>query len=188
VRVAWAALTIFGLASFALRLPAYLAHLATLCASSPCAIGQISSDELHTFQQAGISLGSYAILAGAMTIATAVCCFLLAAVLAWRKSDDWLALLVCVWLVIWGSSTVTGAFSFGLSTTQDAVEFPAPLMNTLSIAGIGVVFSLFPNGRFVPRWSFLFTLLFAWMEFNITIFIFWVGYLTIWGRVLDDLI
>ena len=188
VRVAWAALMLSSLGSFALRLPAYLAHLHTLCAAPPCALGQISPDALRTFQQIGFSLGGYALLASAIALATAGCCFLIAAVLTWRRSDDWLALLVALWLVIWGSSTVTGAFSLGLNTTLDAGQFPAPLVNALSISGIAVVFSLFPTGRFVPRWSFLFTILFIWMECSITVFVIWIGDLTTRERVLDVLI
>jgi hypothetical protein len=181
-------LTLSSLGSFALRLPFYLAHLGTLCTAPPCAIGQITPDALRTFQQMGLSLGGYASLSGAIAIATAGCCFLIAAVLTWRRSDDWLALLVALWLVIWGSSTVTGAFSLGLNTTLDAGQFPAPLVNALSISGIAVVFSLFPTGRFVPRWSFLFTILFIWMECRITVVVVWIGDLTAWERVLDVLI
>lgn len=154
VRLACAALLLFSLGSFAVLLPLYFAHLETLCSGHSCAYGQISPDALRTFQQIGLSLGAYAALRGTLTVVLAVLCFAVAAVLLWRKSDDWLALLVALMLVLLGVATVTGTYSLGNNMTLGVARFPAPLVNFLTRVSFFLVFSLFPNGRFVPRWSF----------------------------------
>src|SRR2546429_398384 len=44
-------------------------------------------------------------------------------------------------------------FSLGTYATIQGHQFPAPLVNLLIRFGFFLVFSLFPNGRFVPRWT-----------------------------------
>jgi hypothetical protein len=71
------------------------------------------------------------------------------AIIAWRKSNDWMALLVAFWLVLQGSTTAT----LIVSSSQSSWQWPALLLNNLAFLFLELVFFLFPNGRFVPRWT-----------------------------------
>jgi hypothetical protein len=75
-----------------MRLPAYLAHLNTLCSGPPCVYGQITPAALHALQQLGFSLSGYAALLGILTLLSVGLCLIVAAILSWRKSRDWWAI------------------------------------------------------------------------------------------------
>lgn len=64
-----------------------------------------------------------------------------------------MALLVLSLLVLWPTSMVTGAFSLGTYAALQGSDFPNPLVNLLTRFGFILVFSLFPTGRFVSRWT-----------------------------------
>jgi hypothetical protein len=77
-------------------------------------------------------------------------------VLAWRKSNDWMALLVALMLIMQGADSVTNTVAGSHSIWQ----FPAQLVNFLAFALLFLVFALFPDGRFVPRWTYWFVIAF----------------------------
>jgi signal transduction histidine kinase len=72
----------------------------------------------------------------------------------WRRSDDWMALFVSLFLVI----TVT-IFSTPLMALSYVVGFTSPLgicitlLQLLAMSSFGFFFVLFPDGRFVPGWT-----------------------------------
>ena len=71
----------------------------------------------------------------------------IAVVLAWRRSDDWAVLFIAMMLLL-----------TGLLYTQPAANGPLPIWIIaclFALAEIGQVgfFFLFPDGRFIPRWS-----------------------------------
>jgi hypothetical protein len=141
------------LGTFLVRLPAFMIHVQTACAGSPCAYGQLTYPAAAALQRLGFSLGDYAAFQIALPLLWAVLSLALAALIVWRKSDDWMALLVVMLIVLWPTGTVTGVFSLGTYLTLQGSQFPAPLVNLLIRFGFFLVFSLFPNGRFVSRWT-----------------------------------
>src|SRR5215217_4409217 len=79
--------------------------------------------------------------------------FLLAALLiVWRRSDDWLALLVALMLVVLGvrlpmdTSWISNLLGVGL-------YLPGSLLYELGAFLALLFFLLFPDGKFVPRWT-----------------------------------
>jgi signal transduction histidine kinase len=110
------------------------------------------------------ALGVTADLVAAYTLVTelvfAAGFLAVAAVLVWRRSDDWLALFVALMLVTIGTSLVPTP-----SAMEGVVQglHPAlpPLFRLLTSFGwVAVVplLCLFPDGRFVPPWTRLLTL------------------------------
>jgi hypothetical protein len=74
-----------------------------------------------------------------------------AAVLFWRRSDDRMALLFALFLVLFGSFE-----SRALSALRAAHPGARPLIGLVSVATgvVGVLLlCVFPDGRFVPRWT-----------------------------------
>ena len=147
------AVAMLSLWTFVVRLPTFVIHVQTACAGSPCAYGQLTYAEVASLQRLGLPLGAYAALQITLVLLCAVLYLTIAALIIWHKSDDWMALLVVVLLVLWPTAMVTGAFSLDTYSTLQGSQFPNPLVNLLTRFGFFLVFFLFPNGRFVSRWT-----------------------------------
>jgi hypothetical protein len=99
-------------------------------------------------QRFGLSIEAYATFNLALRIALAFLCFALGAVIFWRRSDDWMALLVA--LAVVATVTLTGdAVTY---SSQSASQMLAFVLYVLEGGVYVLVLSLFPDGRFVPRW------------------------------------
>jgi len=133
--------------SFLAKLPAYYTFLQTICTGAPCGLGQPTIDSAQAMQRLGFSVGAYAAFTLALTIILAFVCFAVSAVLFWRKSDDWMALLVA--LAVVATVTLNGNDVYGSQSAWGVFS------NVVAVLGSGVyllVLALFPDGRFVPRW------------------------------------
>jgi hypothetical protein len=72
--------------------------------------------------------------------------------IAWRKSNDWMALLASLLLVAQGVMQFSGSLSTPLEYSSPAWYVPTVSLFLLDLVLYILVFSLFPNGRFVPAW------------------------------------
>src|SRR5947209_3510860 len=93
-RVLWLAVVSLIVVSFLARLPAFYTALQTVCAGAACGSAQPTPDNALALQKLGLSADAYAAFTLALTLALAFLCFAVGAVIFWRRSDDWLALLV----------------------------------------------------------------------------------------------
>ncbi len=76
--------------------------------------------------------------------------FIAATLLFWRRSDEWFPLLVAFLLITFGTSGPI------IVTLQEVNPVWSPLTGLIDIVSwglLGFFLSLFPDGRFVPRWS-----------------------------------
>jgi hypothetical protein len=148
-RVAWVAMATLIVAAFFAMLPAYYTLLSTVCESAMCADWQPNPASALAIQNLGFSIGTFATFTVALTIVSAFICFAFGAVIFWRKSDDWMALLVALGVVALGTASLSSVIQSSHSTWQ-------ALAIVMNVLGHGVFFlacSLFPNGRYVPRWT-----------------------------------
>jgi hypothetical protein len=90
----------------------------------------------------------YAVFLLALGIFVSLVWLIVAFLIFWRKSNDWLALLVSLMLVLQGANTTTISSETMPFVWQVLVVFLAWIAFDL----LFLVFCLFPNGRFVPRW------------------------------------
>ncbi len=97
----------------------------------------------------GISLHFFASYFVFWELLLAVGAWSVGVIIAWRKSDDWFALLSAVTLMLIG---FVPPLLDGLILANAAWTWPITFLRTLAFTGLIVIFSLFPNGRFVPRW------------------------------------
>ena len=149
-RVGWAALVILTLGIFFASLPVYLALLQTPCAGTVCAFSQqLSHGQVGMLKGIGISPDDYAAYNVVLTLATMVVCLLVSTLLIWRRPYDWMALLVALMLVTLGPII---AMSF-VSASSSPWWVPNACLYFLALALVLLVFSLFPSGQFVPRWT-----------------------------------
>jgi hypothetical protein len=148
-RGAWVSLVILTLAIFVVLLPSYIAQLQMVCSGPTCALFQPTSEAAQALHQLGLSLSSYATFTLVLTLITALVCFLLSGVIFWRKSDDWMALLVALTEVVSGMLFVT----YALQESHASWQWLAIVSNVFGHALQLLLASLFPTGKFVPRWS-----------------------------------
>jgi hypothetical protein len=96
----------------------------------------------------GLSINIFVTSTLVLTLLAMLMCWSVAAVIVWRKSDDWMALLVAVMLVLMGTSYVTHLLLQQPFTWQMLALF----LDILTFGVFFLVFCLFPSGRFVPSW------------------------------------
>jgi hypothetical protein len=101
--------------------------------------------------QLGLSVDFFIAYLLLLGIIPAVAYFAVAAIIFWRKSDEPMALFTALLLVlfaatIWGSTKELGEI-------HPILEWLSRVLEALSFALLFLFFYLFPNGRFVPRWT-----------------------------------
>src|SRR5258706_1898361 len=148
-RLAWVSSLILLLSLFVPLLPSYFALLHSLCTNAVCTLVQPTPATLQAMRKLGFSLESYAVITLALTIITVVASLIISGVIFWRKSDDWMALLVALALGLMGTLYATDV----LQQTHSAWQVLAIVLNILGNGLLFLIGSLFPNGQFVPRWS-----------------------------------
>jgi hypothetical protein len=151
-RFVWTALIVLILAFFFANIPVYFAQLHTICAGSACARWQLTPANARALQNAGISVSVYAIFNLVLSLFSSLVWFAVAAFIAWRKSNDWLALLASLLLVSQGVLQFSGSLSTPLEYSSTAWYMPTVFLFLLDTTLYLLVFALFPNGRFVPAW------------------------------------
>jgi hypothetical protein len=180
------AVALVSLADFAISVPSRYAELANPSENVSDALAEL-----------GLSAGAYALYNVALDTMFVSVFATVAIVLFWRRSSDPMALLVATMLVVWGP--LNGLFVL----TPDATEgmhglLPAASRSVLTYVGYitwMLFFYLFPNGRFVPRWTRWLALIFGVFYFGLwnftpfgpeswPPFLFAVAVLAVWGSLL----
>jgi hypothetical protein len=129
-------------------LPVYLAQLQTPCAGPACSYQQLTPEQVGALEGLGLSLGQYAAYIVVIALANVVVCLAVSAVIALRRPDDRMAFIVALMLVTLGPLTVAES----VATSPSPWGVPNQYLGNLCIALLLLVFSLFPTGRFMPRW------------------------------------
>ena len=124
-RVVWVALGVFTLSIFIFSLPAYFAQLQTVCVDVGCVYtyGQLTPGTAQALQNLGFSIGGYAASILALAIASALVSFGVASVLFWRRSDDWMAMLVSLLLVTFGVCVLAGTAFGGVGGNHIRISY-----------------------------------------------------------------
>src|SRR5215208_7622061 len=88
----------------------------------------------------------------AMDAVFAAVWFAVAALIFWRRSDDRMGLFASLALLTFGTVTYTFTLE-ALTIRYPAWDVPVSLLHFLGSATFGLFLYLFPDGRFVPRWT-----------------------------------
>ncbi len=180
-RVAWGAVVVLVLLLFLVSLPTYLTYLQTVCVHQPCPYQQLTLNSVHSLQVLGISVEGYAVLTLTLTLGPALVWVVMGGVLVWRRSDDWMALLVAFMLVVGGANN---SLYSGFTISQAGWWLPANLLGFLFSLALFVVFSLFPSGSFAPRWIRWLIPAFLLNNFLYQFFTDWYAHLPGWANFL----
>ena len=149
-RAAWVAVALLTAAIFVASIPAYLEAAQAVCPAEPCVAGQLLPGDARALDELGISAGVYAAYGLALDLVVAVGFCVVGAVIFWRRSRDRGALFVSFALVVFG---LTWPDTFGAAQGHPVWGGVAGFLSQLGLASLLVFFFVFPDGRFVPRWT-----------------------------------
>jgi len=145
--VTWAGLASAIAAISVLGLPARYAAFRALSDYDPAVRDTVRAN----LAEHGLSVGFYAAYLLVLGAILALACFVVAAVVFWQRSNEPMALFVAMLLVLLGAT-----FSGSIGAMGDLAPIWERLngvLNALSFASVFLFFYLFPDGRFVPRWT-----------------------------------
>jgi hypothetical protein len=158
-RVVWLVLAVVALGLCVASIPSYFAFLHVLCTGTLALCrnnGQFTPNDLRVFQASGLSLDFLAIYQVALFIVFTGVFATVGIIVFWRKSDDRMALLASLALVMFPA-----AFnSSNLATLPSAWLVPSQFVVFLGDSAMFLFFYLFPDGRFVPHWT-------RWLSFGV---------------------
>lgn len=159
LRVGWVAIVLFDLAVFLASIPVAYAHLRGICppvsvhgcSAAPTAGNLLALQRLH------LSLNLYALSALVLALTEALLFMGVGAVIFWRKSAERLGLFISLWLIVFGASFIADS-EIGaqvLAQTPQVVGLAFHYLEGAVWPGLILFLCTFPNGRFIPRWAWL---------------------------------
>jgi len=159
-RIVWLVLVVPSLGLFVVSLPVYYKQLQTACVDAvTCNIfGALTAKGLQELPAIGFSVSGYATFVMIFFVIIVAIWSGIGFLIFWRRSDDWQALLVALFLVIF-NATFPGSSMSVLAIIYPAFGLPIGFLSLLGQVAIVFFLVLFPNGRLVPRWMGLILLL-----------------------------
>jgi hypothetical protein len=145
------ALSALNLIIYLVGAPVYFAQL--FPSNHACFQDCLTPANIGVLHALGIPITAYAAYWLTINLVFAVVYFAVAALIFWRKSADRMALLTCFFLVALGSSFPD--IPAALAAVHPIWRVPVTLVSedVLGFPLLVFFFFLFPNGRFVPRWT-----------------------------------
>ena len=149
-RSAWVIIFLVEVAAFAFAVPVWL----NLLRQDPYRLQAGLS-------RMGLTVEFFALYSTSLQIILAMALIAIALVIFWRKSDDWVGLLVSIGQL----SLMVAVLPLlqSLPRANPAWYFPVLLIRIGGLALGVLVFYVFPDGRFVPKWI-------AWLEIALILF------------------
>lgn len=149
-RAVWLVAVALVVSLYVFSIPLQIRSLQTPCTDN-CQYGQGTPAQLLEAQHLGMSLDLYVAYNVALNTFFLLVFVGVGALIFWRKSRDWFGIYVALALVLFGIS-----FSSPLALISDqysSLSLPLHFMAALGGTLIGTFAYMFPDGRFVPRWT-----------------------------------
>jgi hypothetical protein len=158
-RLTFVLLTAVVLGLDAWSIPYAYARYREICTdtASSC-VYRLTPEGVQALREIGLSPEFYVAYVGAgLDTLTTLVFFAVAAVIFWRRSDERMALLGAFTLLLFGGAAAAGTMH-ELTGVPPALRFVIDLLNYMGQVSFAAFFYLFPDGRFVPRWTRWFAL------------------------------
>jgi hypothetical protein len=151
-RAAWVALAALTVGLFVWSVLITYEQLSTVCeGNAGCDFLRLSPKDAKVLEGLGLSVGSYAAYNVALCIVSALGYWAIGAILFWKSSGHRVALYASVALVTFGAIQVDTLH--WLAEAYPMWALPVNLVYFVGEASFFVLFCVFPDGRFVPRWT-----------------------------------
>jgi hypothetical protein len=151
-RVVWVVVALLYVGVFISGIPSEFARLKTPCtdAVSCSLIPHLTVQKVHELKELGLSAEFFAAYFVAIEAAFTALSAAIGALIFWRRPEDRMALLVSLMLLTLGAALPIPLFTLDLSPLWTA---SARALSFVGAASAILFFYVFPDGRFVPRWS-----------------------------------
>lgn len=124
------------------------------CPPRVCVHGYVPQAVQRAFAAFHLSVSFHAWYDLGMNVTFAAGFAAVAALLFWRRSHDLLALFVSLALLLFGAGSFEGGFlAAGLPAVSPGWRPPVAILGFLGELAFGIFVLIFPDGRFVPRWT-----------------------------------
>lgn len=158
-RVVWIAVVGLLVVSLVAALPLYYQAARTPRSPEAPLSMQQSDANIRLLQHWGLSLHVFAMYDTLTTAGFALAFIAAGCLLFWRRSDDRMVLFLALWFPIFG---VAGSPLLDpLARAYPVWELPARYLQGVGLGCFPIFTYLFPDGRFVPRWTRYLTI--AWV-------------------------
>jgi hypothetical protein len=146
-RVGWLAVAVLSIGLFVASVPSHYDWLINF--AEP---GLNPTTIRANLESVGVSVDFYAVYLISIPAASALIWVAVSVVIFWRRSDDGMALFTSLALLTFAVFFMDAGPS-ALAEQHPAVWLPVQLLSIFSSVAFALFLYLFPNGRFVPRWT-----------------------------------
>jgi hypothetical protein len=112
---------------------------------------QLSVTEEDALAAMGLSLNTYAIFVLAFEALFDLVMFAAGSVIFWRKSNQWMPVFLSLALIVYGNGALYNVEA--LTLAYPSWRFAVNLLYCVGFACVGILFFLFPDGKFTPPWT-----------------------------------
>jgi hypothetical protein len=151
-RVVWVAVATLTVGVFVSGLPSEFARLRTPCdGAKSCAwLPRLTAENARQLGELGLSADFFAAYFIAIEVVFTVMSFAIGALIIWRRPEDRMALVVSLTLITFGA---TFFLPYPLLDLPLLWKLSAETTSFVGSALLILFLYLFPDGRFVPRWT-----------------------------------
>jgi hypothetical protein len=151
-RVVWVVVALLYVGVFVFGIPSEFARLNTLCTGpvSCNLIPHLTAQKAQALKELNLSFNLFAAYFVAVEVVFAAVSAAVGALIFWRRSNDRTAFLVSFMLLTYGAAIQIPLFTLDLSPFW---MVSARVIVFLGAASFALFAYVFPDGRFVPRWS-----------------------------------
>lgn len=165
-RIGWLLIATSAVALFVLGVPLRFQELISPCLGDTCPFNQLTPEAISQLPAIGFTLTGYATLMISLSIILLVVYGVVGLLIFWLRSNEWIALASSLWLITFGATLWEGEVR-AVAAAYPALQLPVTFLILLGgIVLLHLFFFIFPNGRFVPKWT-------RWL-WLITVFIFFL--------------
>ena len=144
-RVAWVAVVVLSVGLFIAGLPFSYDEAVAVCTEVDCGLERLLPEDAEALRDLGLSESFYARYFTGLVSVFALSFILVGGLIFWRRSNDWMAMLVSVALMSFGTSWTDVPRSF--ATANPEWGFAYAFVFLLGFTTLLLLFYLFPDSR-----------------------------------------
>jgi signal transduction histidine kinase len=162
LRTLWLLGVLFAVYVLISGYPGFVSSLYSPC-SEPSGVScnrlQIHVDQMPALERYGVSLQGYALYAISSDMIVTAFMIGVGMIIIWRKPADRMCQFVSLLLIVFGAFGMNE--SHAIQTPSRWLELVYMMFVILKWPALGILFCTFPDGKFVPRWSWMLIFLFV---------------------------